>query len=85
MLLSVDGAEIPLLDTIKYLGIELEEKLTFRHHILKSCEMAIKYGRALFQLINLEATLNCKNKILRSYKIFLQILLHIHKCAYGLL
>ena len=52
MSLSVRGAEIPLLDTIKYLGIELDKKFTFRHHsfILKTCEKAIKYGRALVKI-----------------------------------
>ena len=45
--LSVDGAGILFLDTIKYLVIELDKKLTLRHHILKICEKAIKCGRAL--------------------------------------
>ena len=62
--LSVEGFEIPLLDTIKYLGILLDTKLTFRNHILKACEKAIKCGRAHFPLLNRKSTLNCKNKIL---------------------
>ena len=52
MALSVDGAEIPFLDTSNYLGTELDKKLTFRHHIPKTYEKAIKCGRALFPLLN---------------------------------
>lgn len=62
--LSIDGTEIPILDSIKYLGIVIDKKLTFRHHILQSCDKATKCGRALFPLLSRKSTLNCKNKIL---------------------
>ena len=57
--LSVEGAEIPLLDAIKYLGIQLDKKLTSKYHFLKISEKAIKCGRALSPLLNRKSTLNC--------------------------
>ena len=69
--LSVKGVEIPLSDTIKYLEIVFDKKLTFRHNILKTCEKAIKCGRAPFPLLNRKSTLNSKNKILL-YKMYIR-------------
>lgn len=62
--LSVDGVQIPLLDAIKYLGIVLDKKLTFKQQVLQSCEKAVKCGRALFPLLNRRSFLNSKNKLL---------------------
>lgn len=62
--LSLGATEIPLRETVKYLGIELDKKLTFKHHILQTCEKAVRCGRALFPLLNRRSTLNRKNKIL---------------------
>lgn len=62
--ISLHGSEIPLLDSVKYLGIVLDKKLTFKHHVLEARNKAIRCGRALFPLLNHKSTLNCKNKIL---------------------
>ena len=62
--LSVEGVEIPLLDAIKYLGIELDKQLSLRHHVPKICERAIKCGTDLFPLLSRKSTLNYENKAL---------------------
>lgn len=62
--LSVNGSDIPLLDSVKYLGITFDKKLNFKHHIIDIADKAIKCGRALYPLINKRSLLTPKNKIL---------------------
>lgn len=62
--LTIQGTIIPLQDSIKYLGVILDKKLTFKHHIQQTCIKAIRCGRALFPLLNRKSSLNVKNKIL---------------------
>ena len=46
--LSVDGVQIPLLDTIKYLGIVLDKKLTFKQQVLQSCKKQLNMEELYF-------------------------------------
>lgn len=62
--LTVQGHIIPFSHSIKYLGLTLDQKLTFKEHIENSCIKAIKCGRALFPLLNRRSRLNLKNKLL---------------------
>ena len=41
--LSFQGLEVPFTTTIKYLGVHLDNKLTFKEHITKICEKIKKY------------------------------------------
>lgn len=66
--LMVQGREIIFPNTIKYLGIILDKKLTFKHHLHNACVNAINCGRSLFPLLNRKSKLNIKNKMLL-YKI----------------
>lgn len=62
--LSVDGMEIQIQDSVKYLGIIFDKKLIFKKHILETCNKAVKCGRALYPLLNRKSKLNIKNKLL---------------------
>lgn len=62
--LEIQGSIIPIQASIKYLGILLDKKLTFKDHILYTCNKAVRCGRALFPLLNRKSTLNMKNKLL---------------------
>lgn len=62
--LCANGTIIPFKHEIKYLGLILDKKLTFRQHVQYACEKAIKCGRALYPLLNRRSALNLKNKIL---------------------
>lgn len=62
--LNIQGSEIPLLDSVKYLGVIFDKKLTFKQHVLQSCDKALKCGRALYPLLNRKSKLNQKNKLL---------------------
>lgn len=62
--LSVHGTEIPVQNSVKYLGITLDKKITFKEHIYNICEKAIKCGRSLYPLLHKKSTLNYKNKML---------------------
>ena len=41
--LSFQGQEVPFTTTMKYLGVHLDNKLTFKEHITKICEKIKKY------------------------------------------
>lgn len=62
--LMVNGDRILFSKTIKYLGINLDEKLTFKPHLEEASNKAIRCGRALFPLLNRKSKLNSKNKLL---------------------
>ena len=48
-------------DNVKYLGIILDKKLSFKQHLEYICERAVRCGRALYPLLNKRSKLNCKN------------------------
>ena len=62
--LNIQGSQIPLLDTIKYLGVIFDKNLSFKQHVLQASDKALKCGRALFPLLNRKSKLNRKNKLL---------------------
>lgn len=62
--LFVENINIPLQDSVKYLGIIYDKKLNFKKHIDYTCEKAIKCGRALYSLLNRKSSLNFQNKML---------------------
>lgn len=62
--LTVEGREIGFSDSIKYLGITLDQKLTFKKHIHNTCINAIRCGRGLYPLLHRRSKLNFKNKLL---------------------
>lgn len=58
------NTDIPFKSSIKYLGVILDKNLTYKDHILNTCEKATRCGRALFPLLNRKSKLNGKNKLL---------------------
>lgn len=62
--LKFQGSRIDILDEIKYLGVTLDKKLSFKSHINSICEKSMKCSRALFPLLNKRSQLNFKNKLL---------------------
>ena len=62
--LCMQGTEIPILDSVKYLGVVFDKKLTFKKHVIQAGDKALKCGRALFPLLNRKSKLNWKNKLL---------------------
>lgn len=62
--LTVEGNPIHIKDEIKYLGVTLDKKLTFRQHIDSVRAKAIRCGRALYPMLNKRSRLNLNNKIL---------------------
>lgn len=62
--LTIQGSNVPLQNSIKYLGVILDKKLTFKEHISYISRKALRCGRALFPLLNRKSSLNVQNKIL---------------------
>lgn len=62
--LTFQGEDINLEDSVKYLGVIFDKGLTFKSHIMYTCDKAIKCGRALYPLLNRKSKLNCNNKLL---------------------
>jgi len=74
--LSYEGNEILWSSSIKYLGVELDKKLTFANHIrsIKSkVNLAIKI---LYPLINRKSKLNIANKIIILKVVFQPLILY---------
>lgn len=83
--ITLANTEIEWSPEIKYLGMILDKKLTFKNHCTYSNERAQKYIRILYPLINRKSTLNIHNKRLIIKCIFLPMLLYAGqvwgKCA----
>lgn len=62
--LTVQGNTIEIKDTVKYLGILFDKKLTWEKHIRYITQKATNCSRALFPLLNRKSVLNIKNKIM---------------------
>lgn len=60
--LQMHGNIIEIKNSIKYLGVIIDSKLTFRENIDMLREKAIRCGRALYPLLNRKSKLNLKNK-----------------------
>jgi hypothetical protein len=62
--ISFSGTTVDHTDTVKYLGIHLDRRLTFAHHIkLKRKELDIK-RKKIYYIINKNSPLSLKNKVL---------------------
>lgn len=61
---SAQGCIIPLSNTIKYLGVTIDKRLTFKPHLEDTTSKALRCGRALFPLLNRKSKLNVRNKLL---------------------
>lgn len=83
MPLIFDGTIINMQDDIKYLGLILDKKLTFKRHIEYVCEKAIKCGRGLYPLLNRRSFLNKRNKLLLYNMCILPILSYAGPVWYG--
>ena len=62
--LMFNGHRIELSHTIKYLGLSLDKKLTFKQHLLNAAEKALKCSRSLCCILNRKSHLNTKNKLI---------------------
>lgn len=62
--ISIDGVEVPWANTIKYLGVRLDKRLTYRHHIEDKIKSGEKMIRALYPVIGRSSKLNLEYKIL---------------------
>ncbi len=74
--LCLNSTSIEWSDCIKYLGVMLDKKLTFKKHVDYTNERAQKYVRILYSLINRRSKLNIRNKELIFKSIFRPIMLY---------
>jgi len=74
--LNISSSQIVWAKCIKYLGVLLDEKTTFKQHIDYANERAQKYIRILYSLINRRSKLNVRNKLLVFKSIFRPIMLY---------
>lgn len=74
--LTISGSSIAWSDNIKYLGICLDSKLTFKSHVDHTIEKINKYKRILFPLINRNSLLSNDNKMLIVRVIFQAIIFY---------
>lgn len=74
--ISIGNAEIPFDDHVKYLGVILDKKLTYRKHLESAAEKATKCSRALYGLLCWRSALNPKNKLIIYKTIIRPILLY---------
>lgn len=61
---QVDGADIGWSSSLKYLGMKLDKRLTFRDHVDFICTKLDKVIKSLYPLICRNSRLNLKNKVL---------------------
>lgn len=74
--LQLNNNEIPWSNSIKYLGMELDKKLTYSKHIGCTKLKALSYIRILYPFINRKSKLNFGNKLLIFKNIFHPMLLY---------
>jgi len=83
--LKIEENEIEWVETVKYLGITLDSKLTFKHHINQTVDKVNKTIVTLYPFINKNSYLSVNNKLLIHKTIFQPILLYgapiWHDCA----
>lgn len=73
---------IPFSDTVKYLGIFIDKKLTFRKHIESSADKALKCFRSFYPLLNKKSKLSTDNKIIIFKSVIRPIMLY-GCCVWG--
>lgn len=69
--ITIDGHEVEWSNTLKYLGLLYDKKITFKQHVQYVLEKTHKATRILYSLINRKSKLNFHNKIL-IYKVALR-------------
>lgn len=74
--LNLNDASIEWSKCIKYLGVLLDQKITFKRHVDHTKERAQKYIRILYSLINRRSKLNVRNKVLIFKSIFRPMMLY---------
>jgi hypothetical protein len=83
--LKIGLNEIQWVRIIKYLGLFLDDKLTFKHHIGKTVDKINKTIKVLYPLINRNSWLSIENKLILMKTIFQPIMLYgasvWHDCA----
>lgn len=73
---------IPFDNSVKYLGVYLDKKLTFKKHIENATDKALKCFRALYPLISKRSKLNVGNK-LTIYKTIIRSIMLYGCCIWG--
>lgn len=68
------NTDIEWSEVVKYLGLMLDKRLTYRQHINYTVDKTIKAMRMLYSLLNRRSKLNLKNKLLL-YKVCLRPIL----------
>lgn len=74
--LNLNSNAVKWSKSIKYLGVLLDEKVTFKKHVDYANERAQKYIRILYSLINRRSKLNIRNKVLIFKSVFRPIMLY---------
>lgn len=74
--LKVQDCEIPWKDTTKYLGVYLDQKLTFHRHMDHVTELSGKCTRLLYPLLARSSRLHFRNKLLLYKTILRPTFLH---------
>lgn len=62
--LKFNDSIVPMEKNVKYLGMHLDNKLTFKDHIEKSCTKALNCLKSVYPLIGPKSKLSVKNKLL---------------------
>jgi hypothetical protein len=74
--LKLDNNDIEWVEILKYLGITLDSKLTFRQHISRTIDKINKAIVTLYPFVNRNSHLSTENKLLLHKTIFQPILLY---------
>ena len=75
-IVTMNGVAIPWSSQVKYLGLVLDQKLTFKDHIEGIQAKCNKYIKCLYPLINRKSKLCLKNKLLIFKQIFRPAMLY---------
>lgn len=78
--LILSSQVIPWNNKLKYLGVILDPKLTFSHHINYICEKTNTLIKTLYCLINRKASLNTGMKLLLYKIIFVPVMTYASSC-----
>ena len=74
--LNLGASNVPWVDSIKYLGVYLDQRLTFQSHVQNTTEKISKTIRILYPFINRKSHLSVEYKLLIVKSIFIPILLY---------
>uniref|UniRef100_A0A2M4CV42 Putative reverse transcriptase n=1 Tax=Anopheles darlingi TaxID=43151 RepID=A0A2M4CV42_ANODA len=61
---KINNTDIPWKESVKYLGLHLDKKLSYKTHIYKTIQKCETHLKILYSLINRRSKLNRKNKLL---------------------